>query len=104
MPRTCSRVIALGAMVVALSTAQAAEPETLTLACEGTKTLTCGFNHPGCGRETTKPISIGIVVNFKTRTVQGPDPFPLEITSVLKKLGVSRETKRRGDCRRSNGN
>jgi hypothetical protein len=33
MLQICSRVIALGAVVVRLSTAQAAEPATLTLAC-----------------------------------------------------------------------
>ena len=63
MPRTCSRVIALSAMVVALSTAQAAEPETLTLACEGTVT--------DVGDGKSGPIAVVIIVNFKTRTVQG---------------------------------
>jgi hypothetical protein len=51
--------------LAALSTAQAAEPtETLTLACEGTRTL-----------EGTKTrldtVSFGVIVDFPSRTVQG---------------------------------
>jgi len=48
--------------LVALSTAQAAEPTgTLTLACEGTTKL----------GEKTDPISMGIIVDFADRTVHG---------------------------------
>jgi hypothetical protein len=62
MLRSCSHVIALTAMVAGLSmTAQAAEPETLTLACQGTRTITT----------KPEPISMGIIVNFTKNTVQG---------------------------------
>ena len=65
MPRTCSCVIALTAMVVALSTARAAEPETLTLACQGTTT--------DAMQPDAKPqqITMGVVINFSVRTVAG---------------------------------
>ena len=79
MFRTCLRIIALSAMVVGLSTAQAAEPTTLTLACQGTTTA---------GTEDAKPepISMGIIVNFTKRTVQGfghPGfiDYPVQITA-----------------------
>jgi hypothetical protein len=49
---------------LSISTAQAAEPETLTLACEGTATLATADAKP-------EPISMGIVVNFTARTVTG---------------------------------
>jgi hypothetical protein len=42
-------------------TAQAAEPETLTLACQGTRIITT----------KPEPISMGIIVNFTKNTVQG---------------------------------
>jgi hypothetical protein len=47
MLRTCSRIIALTAMVAG-PTAQAAEPETLTLACKGT----LGQDWHSCDRRT----------------------------------------------------
>ena len=53
-------------LALGLLAAQAAEPTgTLTLACEGTTTDTVG---PDAKPE---PISMGVVVNFTTRTVQG---------------------------------
>jgi hypothetical protein len=82
MLRTYPRVIALAAMVIS-TTAQAAD--TLTLACEGTyaeRTL----QHP-----KPEPISMGIIVNFTNRTVQGFESipgfsrwfnFPVKITSM----------------------
>jgi hypothetical protein len=81
MLRSCSRIIALSAMVVvALSTAQAAEPATLTLACQGTIT--------DVTQTDAKPesISMGIIVNFTNRTVQGfgfPGliDYPVKITA-----------------------
>src|SRR5262249_12413025 len=74
MLRACSRVIALSAVVVALSTAQAAEPETLTLTCQGTVT--------GMGTEgKSELISIGVIVNFTARTVQGFGD-PAEVTAM----------------------
>src|SRR5262249_31538274 len=74
MLRACSCVIALNAMVVALSTAQAAEPETLTLACQGT--VSVGKTAEG------KPegVSLGIIVNFTKGTVHGLASFPANIT------------------------
>jgi hypothetical protein len=72
----CSRVIALTAMVAGLSmTAQAAEPETLTLACQGTRTITT----------KPEPISMGIIVNFTKNTVHGfgsPGLMDVKITGV----------------------
>jgi len=62
--------------LLGLATAQAAEPMTLTLACQGTATQD---TEP----DAKQPISLGIVLNFTTRTVQG---FPFigdaEITKV----------------------
>jgi hypothetical protein len=63
MLRSCSRVIALTAMVAGLSTAQAAD-EKLTLACQGTVT-------GGAQTDKPEPVSMGIIVNFTARTVQG---------------------------------
>jgi hypothetical protein len=60
-----------------LSTAQAAEPTgTLTLACEGTAVSGNGTN--------PEQLSMGIVVDFATRTVEfGHDfQFPVEITNI----------------------
>jgi hypothetical protein len=51
-------------MLVGLPTVQAADT-TLTLACQGT---TSDGMSEGAKRE---PISMGIIVNFTTRTVQG---------------------------------
>src|SRR5260370_41900288 len=64
--------------LAALSTAQAAEPTgTLTLACQGTVTDNI---KPDAKPE---PISMGIVLNFTTRTVKGfPHIGEAEITRV----------------------
>jgi hypothetical protein len=72
--RTSSYVIAISAMVVALSTTVQAADETLTLACSGTVT---DISQPVDGRP--EPISKGIIVNFTTRTVMGL-VFPLKMT------------------------
>jgi hypothetical protein len=79
-----TRVITLIAMVSCLSvTAQAADT-TLTLACQGTTTISGEDAKP-------EPISMGIIVNFTKRTVHGfgdPDPrfsfmdVPVKITGV----------------------
>lgn len=83
MLRTCSRIIALTATVAATlsMTAQAADT-TLTLACQGTTTVRMEDAKP-------EPISMGIIVNFTNRTVQGgfgyPSvlyDFPVKITSM----------------------
>jgi hypothetical protein len=78
MLRTCSRIIALTAMLVALATAQAADT-ILTLACRGTTTS-------GLEDAKPEPVSMGIIVNFTNRTVQGfgfPGllDYPVKITA-----------------------
>jgi hypothetical protein len=62
MLRRCS-CIALAVTLVGLSTAHAADT-TLTLACQGTMTTSMEDAKPD-------PISMGIIVNFTNRTVQG---------------------------------
>jgi hypothetical protein len=64
-----------------ISTVAAAEPTgTLTLACQGTTTNTLEAD------AKPKPIAMGIVVNFTTRTVQGFGNdllnYPVEITAI----------------------
>jgi len=61
------KTTAAALLVITSMTAQAAEPETLTLACEGTVTGTSDLTK-GAKKE---PISRGIIVDFKNRTVQG---------------------------------
>ena len=65
MLRGCSRVIAVTAIVAGLPMlAQAAEPATLTLTCKGTATIRTDSPKP-------YPLSMGLIVNFTTRTVVG---------------------------------
>jgi hypothetical protein len=67
MLRVRSGTVALAAMVAAVSMAVQAADETLTLACQGTvtiKTMSSTEYDPD-------PVSMGLVVNFTTRTVQG---------------------------------
>src|SRR5262245_10367211 len=78
MLRLCPRIIALAVMLVGLPTAQAADT-TLTLACKGTTTS-------GLEDAKPEPISMGIIVNFTNRTVQGfgiPGfmDYPVKITA-----------------------
>jgi hypothetical protein len=80
--RTSSCVIALNTMVAALTmTAQAADT-ILTLACQGTTTITTEED------AKPEPISMGIIINFATRMVQGfgGDPslgeYPVTITGM----------------------
>src|SRR5262249_25291900 len=73
------KTAAAALLVVTSVTAQAAEPETLTLACQGTTTSTLT---PDAKPE---PISMGIIIDFAARTVVGlGDPealgFPVKIT------------------------
>jgi hypothetical protein len=79
--RTCSGVIALNAMVAGLSmTAQAAEPATLTLACQGTQTKLTELTD---AKPESQSISMGIIVNFTARTVEGfVTHFPVKIDAV----------------------
>jgi len=61
-------------LVVTGMVAQGAEPQTLTLACQGTVTEKVPEAPP-------EPISMGIIVNFTARTVQGiSSGFPVKIT------------------------
>jgi hypothetical protein len=64
--RTCSCVIALNAIVTALSMTVQAADETLMLACKGTVQRNA---------MKSEPVSVGIIVNFTARTITG---FTLE--------------------------
>ena len=65
MLRGCSRVITVTAIVAGLPMlAQAAEPATLTLTCKGTATIRADSPKP-------YPLSMGLIVNFTTRTIDG---------------------------------
>jgi hypothetical protein len=69
MLRTCSRFIALTAMVAGPTmTAQAAD-QTLTLACQGTVTIKVMAGR--FADYEPDPISMGIIVNFTARRVEG---------------------------------
>ena len=81
MLRRCSYVIGLAVMLVGLPTAQAADT-TLTLACQGTATS-------GVEDAKPEPVSMGIIVNFTKRTVQGfghPGliDYPVQIPSAFR--------------------
>jgi hypothetical protein len=49
-----------------ISTAQSAEPVSLTLACQGTVTMHVYAGYP-------ETVSMGLIVNFTTHTVKGED-------------------------------
>jgi hypothetical protein len=78
--RQTAKATAAALLAVAGMTVQAAEPATLTLACEGTTKL----------GEKLEPISMGIIVDFAARTVHGfgyPGlsgrfDFPVKITGM----------------------
>jgi hypothetical protein len=57
---------ALQFLLCGFAAAQAQQPATLTLACKGTLKSSIQDSKP-----ETEPISMRIVVNFATRTVQG---------------------------------
>jgi hypothetical protein len=67
---TCSRVIALIAVVSCLSMKAQAADTTLTLACQGTVTNT---TQPDAKPE---PISTGVIINFTARTIEGTNADP----------------------------
>lgn len=76
MLRTCSRIIALTAMVAG-PTAHAADT-TLTLACQGTVTI----KSMGPLEYEPDPVSMGLIVNFTARTVQGTARWaPISLTT-----------------------
>jgi hypothetical protein len=63
--RGCYRIIASAAIIADLTiAAQAAAPETLTLTCKGTAAIRADFPKP-------YPLSMDLVIDFTTRTVQG---------------------------------
>jgi len=71
-------IIALGGACLCFANIPLAEPATLTLACKGTMT--------SMSDEEPTPVSMGIIVNFTTGTVQGfgyPGliDFPAKITA-----------------------
>jgi hypothetical protein len=73
---------AAAVMVLAgLSTAAAAEPAMLTLACKGR------MANPTTPDDKPVPIEMGLIINFTTRTVQGFNipgvaDFPVKITAM----------------------
>src|SRR5262245_58749930 len=71
------KLCAVGALFqLVVTTAQAQQPATLTLACKGT------IENVGVDKT---PISMGIIVNFTDRTVQGfSDPGLLDIPVKIK--------------------
>jgi hypothetical protein len=62
------------ALLVVAVTAQAAEPSTLTLACQGTQTKLTELTD---AKPESQSISMGIIVNFTARTVEGFIPLAL---------------------------
>jgi len=75
MLRLCPRDIALAVMLVGLPTAQAADT-VLTLACQGTVTIK--VNGGRLSEYEPDAISMGLIVKFTARTVQGTarwDPY-----------------------------
>ena len=70
MLRSCSRVIALTAMVACLSMTASAD-ESLTLACQGMVTVTTSMPNKPTTYEPPEPISMGIILNLTDRTVSG---------------------------------
>ena len=59
------KTTAAALLVIASMTAQADEPNTLTLTCQGTVT------GKGTAEGKSELISIGVIVDFTARTVQG---------------------------------
>jgi hypothetical protein len=94
--RSMGRILILVALtlVVSLSTAQAAET-TLMLACKGTVTIKTSSP----SEYEPDPVSMGLIVNFTTRTVQGTarwGPYlfddPLQITEWIGPRPVERNS------------
>ena len=70
-------LVAFAAVIASeVTTAQAAEPATLTLACKGTETSSGGKG------SVSEQIEIGIIVDFQKRMVLGLTDSPLTIISV----------------------
>jgi hypothetical protein len=78
------KAVAAALLVITSMTAQAAEPETLTLACQGTQTKLTELTD---AKPESQSISMGIVVNLTARTVEGFIPpgvgeFPVKIDAI----------------------
>ena len=58
-------------LLAGISTAQAAEPTSLTLACQGTVTVSTSMSGKPDIDEAPDPISMGIIFNLTERTVSG---------------------------------
>jgi hypothetical protein len=82
-----SRWLIVTAVILASQTVEAQQPTTLTLACKGTTT-----RHNTDGDEDAQPISMGIIVNFTDRTVQGFGP-PNGMFDEPLKIGWTNDTK-----------
>jgi hypothetical protein len=75
--------VAMAAVVYLSTTARAAEPQTLTLACEGART-----SYPS---KTLDTVSTGVIVNLVDRTVQGfgrPDWFGEVKVSIVSETAI----------------
>ena len=83
--------VAMLLALASLSIAQAAEPTgTLTLACKGERVTHPGGSDPGSD-DLKEPISMGIIVNFEARTLNGfgedwSYPNPIRIHNVTETL------------------
>jgi len=73
-------------LLAGLSIAQAAEPTgTLTLACQGTATDKTNLTEPA----SPKPISMGLILDFTSKTVAGFERvFPNFSAAVVKIISV----------------
>jgi hypothetical protein len=74
---------------LSLSGVQAAEPETLTLACEGMATDKTDLREP----TKPEPVSMGLIIDFTTNTVAGFERvFPSFSADRVKIIGVDKTT------------
>ena len=80
MLRTYSRIIALNAMVAAVSMTTRAADETLTLTCQGTEISKWGATDQPT---TLELMPFGVIVNLTARTVEGfpVSNLPVKVTA-----------------------
>lgn len=77
MLRSCCFIVA--ATILVSQMAEAQQPTTLTLACNGTMSGHYDRGTASAEEEKPEPISMGININFTARTVEGfsaPPPAP----------------------------
>jgi hypothetical protein len=87
------KATAAAAMLVfaGLSTAQAAEPATLALACQGTVTNIMA------AKPKPEPVSMGITIHFAEGTVEGFGAFPAKIRTANElTVGFERDSEQSG--------